>query len=93
MMLITVEEDNKTNTAKRIISKNRVGLVCNATRKQAMARLTAKENEKITSTTPFVAKKDHAKDKRAKDTSVHVTTGSEILKRLEHRSASSALRS
>ncbi len=38
------------------------------------------------------AKKDQAKEKKARDTTVFVTTGSEILKRLEQLGPSELLR-
>ena len=54
---------------------------CNKRRSKAM--LKAKEHAKEADVVADVAKKDQAKEKRAKDTPALVTTGSEILKRLE----------
>ena len=45
--------------------------------------LKAKEDKRETTAVAAGAKKDQAKDKRARDTTALVTTGSEILKRLE----------
>ncbi len=54
-----------------------------ATGEQAMAMLKAKEDERVAGVAAAAAKKDQAKDKRARDTSALVLTGSEIMKRLE----------
>ena len=46
-----------------------------------LARLKTKENKRVAAAA--AAKKNTIKDKRAKDTTSLVTTGSEILKRIE----------
>jgi hypothetical protein len=79
----TVEEENQNNMNNRITSRNIFGLVGSATGEQAMAMIKAKEDERVAGAAAAAAKKDQAKDKRARDTSALVLTGSEILKRLE----------
>jgi len=49
----------------------------------SMAMLKAKEDKREAASVVVVAKKDQAKDKRARDTTALVTIGSEIMKRLE----------
>ena len=57
-----------------------------------MAMLEAIENKRETTAAAATAKKDQAKDKRARDTSALVITGFEILKRLEQLGPSELLR-
>jgi 6-phosphogluconolactonase/glucosamine-6-phosphate isomerase/deaminase len=54
--------------------------------------LKVKEDEKVAAAAAADIKKDQAKDKRAKDTTALVTTGSEIKKRLEQLGPSELLR-
>jgi hypothetical protein len=79
----TVEEENPNNMNNRITSRNIFGLVGSATGEQAMAMLKAKEDERVAADAAAAAKKDQAKDKRARDTTALVTIGSKVLKRLE----------
>ena len=83
MRLVTVEEDNETNMNKRISSRNIFDKSGSATRDEALAILKEKEDKREAAAAAASAKKDQAKDKRARDTTAFVTTGSEILKRLE----------
>jgi len=52
-----------------------------------MAMLKAKEDERLAATSADAAKKDQTKEKKARDTTALVTTGSGILKRLPSFSA------
>jgi hypothetical protein len=87
----TVEEDN-TNKNNRITSRNIWGLEGSATGDEALEMLKTKEDKRVAAAAAVAAKKDQAKDKRAKDTTVLVTAGSEILKRLEQLGPSELLR-
>jgi predicted RNA-binding protein with PUA domain len=63
---ITVDEDNSNNVNYKIT--NRFGLVSSATTgEQALAMLMTKEDERMAAIAAIAAKKDQAKDKRAKD--------------------------
>ena len=79
----TMDEDNNNNMNNRITSRNMYGMVGSCSGDEAIARLQAKENDRVAAVAAAAAKKDQAKDKRAKDTTALVTTGSEVLKRLE----------
>ena len=83
MRAITTKEDNETNMSKRISSIAIFGHVGSATGDEALAMLKTKEKMKEAAFAVAAAKKDQAKNKRAKDTTALVTTGSEILQRLE----------
>ncbi len=87
----TVEEENPNNMNNRITSRNIFGLMGSATEEQALAMLKAKEDERVEAA-DAAAKKDQAKEKKAKGTTALVTTGSEILKRLEQLGPSELLR-
>ena len=80
---ITTEEDNETNMAKRISIKDIYSHAGNAKGDESLAMLKDKEDRKEADVAAAAAKKDQAKDKRAKDTFALVLTGSEILTRLE----------
>ncbi len=86
------EEDNSNNMNNRITSRNIFGLVGSATGEQALAMLKSKEDERVAAAAAAAAKKDQAKEKKARDTTTLVTTGSEILKRLEQLGPSELLR-
>ena len=58
--------------------------------KQALAMLQASEEKRVAATAHVAAKKDQAKEKKARDTTALVTTGSE--KRLEQLGPSELLR-
>jgi hypothetical protein len=79
----TVEEDNTDNINGRISSRNIFGMAGSATGPEALALLRAKEDIRLEAAAAAAVKKNQAKDKRAKDTSALVLTGSEVLKRLE----------
>ena len=92
MRTSTTEEDNETNMTKRISSRDMYGHAGSVTGDIALALLKAKEDKREEVVVAAAAKKSTAKDKRAKDTTTLVTTGSEILKRLEHLGPSELLR-
>ena len=89
---ITVEEDNTDNINGRITSRSIFGMADNATGPEAVAMLRAKEDERLAAAIVAAAKKNQAKDKRSKDTTALVTTGSEVLKRLEQLGPNELLR-
>jgi hypothetical protein len=92
MGTIITEEDNEANLAKRISSRDIYGHVGSATRDEALVMLKVKEDGKEAAVAAVAAKKDQAKDKRAKDTYALVLTGSEIMTRLEPLGPSELLR-
>jgi hypothetical protein len=92
MRTITTEEDNENNMAKRISSRDIYGEAGSATGDTALAMLKAKEDKRVALAAAAAAKKNTTKDKRAKDTTSLVTTGSEILRRLEQLGPSELLR-
>jgi len=92
MRMIPNEEDNETNIAKRISSRNVFDKAVSATKDKSLTMLKAKSDAKEEDVIALAAKKDQAKDKRAKYTTALVTTGSEIMKRLEQLGPSELLR-
>jgi hypothetical protein len=89
---IIVEEDVETSMAKRITSRDIFGLVGSATGEEALAILKAKNDKKEAAVVAAAAKKDETKEKRAKDITAFVITGSEILRRLEQSGPDELLR-
>jgi hypothetical protein len=89
---ITVEEDNTDNINGRISSRNIFGMAGSATGPEALALLRSKENLRLEAAAAAAAKKNQAKDKRARDTATLVTAGSEVLKRLEQLGPNELLR-
>jgi len=83
MRTSTIEEDNETNMAKRISSRDIYGEAGSASGDTALAMLKAKEDKRVAVVVAAVAKKDQTKDKRARDTTALFTIGSEIMMRLE----------
>ena len=92
MRTITIEENNETNMAKRISSKDIYGHAGSATGDMTLAMLKAKEDKREEAVVAAAAKKGTPKDKRARDATALVTTGSEILTRLEQLVPSELLR-
>ena len=92
MRTITTEEDNENNMAKRISSRDIYGEAGSATGDTTLAMLKAKEDKRVAAVVAAAAKKNTTKDKRAKDNTSLVTTGSEILRRLEQLGPSELLR-
>jgi hypothetical protein len=89
----SIVEENNTNKNNKITIRNIFGQMGRATREQALAMLKAKEDEKVEAGAVAVVKKYQAMDKIAKDTNTAlVTTGLEILKRLEQLGLSELLR-
>jgi hypothetical protein len=86
------EEDEARSMAKRITSKNIFGLPGSATGEEALAMLKAKEDKKQAADAAAAEKRDAATEKKARSTTALVTTGSEVLKRLEQRGPSELLR-
>ena len=78
--------------AKRITSKDIFGLVGSATGEEALAMLKAKEDKKQAADDAAAEKRDAATEKKARSTTALVTTGSEVLKRLEQRGPSELTR-
>ena len=72
--------------------KNIFGLVGSATEEEVLAMLKANENMKEARVAVADAEKDQAKDKSARDITDLITTGSEILERLEQLGPSELLR-
>jgi hypothetical protein len=70
----TVEEDTSNKNNRQ---------VGNATGDEALAMLKKNQDERGATVSAAAAKKDQAKTKKTKDTTALVTTGSEILTRLE----------
>ncbi len=75
-------EDN-TNKNNKIASRNIWGLEGSATGDEPLAMLTTKEDKRVPPVDVAAVNKYQAKNKRAKDTTVLVTAGPEIMKRLE----------
>jgi len=78
-----VEEVNANNMNNRISSKNIFGHAGSATRDQALAMLQVSEGKRMAAVDAAAAKKNQAKEKKARGTTALFATGSEILKRLE----------
>jgi hypothetical protein len=87
----TVEEET-SNKNNRIYIINIYGQVGNATGDEALEILKKNQDEKMAAVAAADAKKDQAKNKKTKDTTALVTTGSEILTRLEQLGPSELLR-
>jgi hypothetical protein len=87
-----VQEDEARSMAKRITSKDIFGLVGSATGEEALAMLKAKEDKKQAADAAAAEKRDAATKKKARSTTALVTTGSEVLKRLEQRGPSELTR-
>ncbi len=79
----TVEDANANNVNNRITIRNIFGLVGNGIGEQALTMFKAKEDERLAAVAADSAKKEQTREKKARDTIALVTTGYEILKRLE----------
>jgi len=89
---INTEKDNENNMTKRISSSDIYGHAGSATEDITLAMLKTEEDKREAFVALVAAKKDTTKDKRAKDTTALVTTGSEILKSLEQLDLSELMR-
>jgi hypothetical protein len=91
MRTITTKEDNETNMAKRISSRNIFDKPGSATEDEALAMLKRKKDSREATNANAAAKKCQVKDKRAIYTTTFVTTSSEVVKRLEQLGPSKLL--